>query len=62
MRWPWTAPPDPRSAKAKADAEAQLRDAHARWPAVRQVTGSLRQMRLENHWAERVAQALRGPQ
>lgn len=46
--------------KARADAERNLRDAEAQWPAVRDVSASLRRMQRRNNFAEAIERIMRG--
>ena len=45
--------------QAKRDAADGLREAHERWPEVRRVSSSLRELRERNHFAEAFEQAFK---
>lgn len=60
MRWPWVKQEPTEAAAAKQDAAASLDEARGRWTAVRQVAGSLRELRERNHFAEQIERIMRG--
>lgn len=44
------------STKALEQAQLQLRQAQSRWPAIHRIAAQLREMREDNHFAERLAE------
>jgi len=46
--------------KAREKAQADLDETRARWPEVRRVAASLREVREANHFAERIESLIRG--
>jgi hypothetical protein len=69
VRWTWRRPAKAESSdgadradeakRARHAAERNLQDAKAQWGAVRSVTETLRRLRVENHFAEKVAETMR---
>lgn len=72
MRWPWSKPapkPEPRAPsdtgapqdakKARQEAKQGLEEARGQWKTVLELAQSMRQIRNENHFAEKVAETMR---
>lgn len=59
-RWWRVRAPDEGLAQARADQARRRAAIEARTGPVREVASSLRGMREENHWRERIVAALRG--
>ena len=62
MKWPWNRKTrvDPAAQQALADASKHLNDARKQWPEVLAVSGSLRQLRERNRFAESIELIIRG--
>ena len=52
--------PCPESQKARQEAKQSVREAQAQWPAVREVSASLRRMQRRNNFGEAVERIMRG--
>lgn len=59
MRLFWRREPSAGS-QARAHAEVQLARTRSRWPEVRAVSSSLRDLRERNHFAEQIEAIMRG--
>lgn len=59
MKWPWKRDHPQEGSTARQEAERHLADTRARWPEVRTVAGSLRDLRERNHFAEAIEESMR---
>lgn len=66
MKWPWPhrrttrQTPSNDSKRARQQAAENLAHAQAQWPAVREVSESLRSMNRHNHFGDAVERIMRG--
>jgi hypothetical protein len=63
MRWPWTRPAEAcnseEARRARQQAEAELREARARWPEVTELSRRLREHREQNRFSALIEEAMR---